>query len=181
MDLKIAQAEARYSYLRGGTGAFISGLIWLVAGLVSDSLGISTGFIVLFFGGMLIFPLSIVLDRWIFKRPAVASGHPSGQIVIETIFPMMGMLFIAWLMIPLKPDWVFAIAAIGVGTHYFGFRSAYGDFNYWIIGGLLTLVGFASIYIKQPNAQYVPYIIAGIEIVYGVWLTALSIKNDKAP
>ncbi len=180
MDLSMAQAEARYKYLRGGTGAFISGLVWLAAALVASYYDLNKGFVVLFFGGMLIFPLSTLIVKFIFKRPLLANGHPSGQIVIETIFPMIGMLVIAWLLIPIKPEWVFAIASIGVGTHYFGFRTAYGDFSYWVLGSIVTLVGLISIFFKQPKPELVPYIIAAIEIIFAIWVIPLSIKKDQA-
>ncbi|MRX28156.1 hypothetical protein [Kangiella sp. HZ709] len=179
MNIEKAQAEARYQYLRGGTGAFVSGFVWLIAALVASYYGLNQGFIVLFFGGMLIFPLSTLVLKLIFKRTLLANGHPSGQIVIETVFPMIAMLVIAWLLIPIKPEWVFAVASIGVGTHYFGFRTAYGDFSYWVLGSVMTLVGLITIFFKQPKPELVPYIIAIIEIIFAIWVVALSIKKDK--
>ncbi len=179
MNLATAQSEARYSFLRGGTGAIISGLVWLTAAIAASSNGISTGFAALFFGGMLIFPLSTLVVKFLFKRRLLPNGHPSGQIVIETIFPMIGMLFAAWLFVPLKPEWVFPIACIAVGTHYFGFRTAYGDLTYWLFGGIITAVGLASIIMKQPNSDTVPYVIAVIEIIFGFWFILMSFKKDK--
>lgn len=179
MDLKTAQAEARYTYSRGGFGALVSGVIWLIVAIIASKQGINTAFIVLFFAGMLIFPLSVLLLKLFFKRSMLPKGHPSGQIVGETIFPMIGFLFVAWLFIPLKPEWVFPIAAIGVGTHYFGFRSAYGDFTYWVLGGVVTAVGFLSIAFKQPNYEWVPYIVAAIEVVFGIWFLIKSPKSKS--
>ena len=49
-DLLQAQAELRYSYVRGGPGAFVSGLVWLAAAITADSRGVAAGFTVLFFG-----------------------------------------------------------------------------------------------------------------------------------
>lgn len=179
MNLEQAQSEIRKSYLRGGPGTIISGLVWLAAALVASSDGVNKGFLVLFFGGMLIFPLATLVVKFIFKRQLLPKGHHGGQIVIETIFPMIGMLFAAWLFIPFKAEWVFPLASIAVGAHYFGFRSAYGDRLYWLLGALMCLVGLASILIRQPSADLVPYFIAGIEILFGMWFTFESVKKDK--
>lgn len=174
MNLKTAQAEARFTYSRGGFGAIVSGIIWLIVAIIASKQGINTAFIVLFFGGMFIFPLSVLLLKLFYKRSMLPKGHPSGQIVGETVFPMIGFLFVAWLFIPYKPEWVLSIAAIGVGTHYFGFRSAYGDFSYWVLGGIVTAVGFVSIVFKQPSHELVPYIVAAIEIIFGIWFIVKS-------
>lgn len=180
MNVETAQSQARYFCLRGGTGAVTSGLVWLAAAIVASYYGLDKGFIVLFFGGMLIFPLSTVVDKFIFKRPSLVSGHPSGQIAIESIFPMIGMLFAAWLFLPLRPEFVFPLAAIAIGTRYFGFRTIYGDFSYWILGAAITLIGALSIIFKQPSSELVPFLVAIIEIVFGIWAVVSSIKNDKS-
>jgi hypothetical protein len=42
------------------------------------------------------------------------------------------------------------VAAIAVGTHYFGFRTAYGDWTNWILGGTMCVVGVAAVFIRTP-------------------------------
>jgi len=91
-DLLQAQADLRYSYVRGGPGAFVSGLVWLAAAITADSRGVAAGFTVLFFGGMTIFPLRALAVRGIFRRPSPSAGNPGPRVVIETVFPMIGGL-----------------------------------------------------------------------------------------
>lgn len=100
MKLATAQAELRNSYVHGGPGAIVSGIIWLVAGVVSFYLGVPVGFAVLFFGGMLIFPISNAIVRLLLKRSPPSQSNPGGRIVFETVFPMIGCLFAAWLLMP---------------------------------------------------------------------------------
>ncbi len=171
MDIATAQAELREAYLRGGPGAVISGLVWLAAGITATSKGVPTGFVVLFFGGMLIFPLSLLVLRSFFRNPSVSKENPGGTTVIETVVPMIGGLLAAWLLLPHRPEFVFPLAAIAVGAHYFGFRTAYGDGTYWVLGGIMCLIGLATIFLKTPDSASVPYLIAGIEVVFGCWLT----------
>ncbi len=123
---------------------------------------------------MFIFPIASFIVRYIFGRPNVTPGNPSGLIVIETIFPMIGGLLAAWLMIPYRPDFVFPISAIAVGAHYFGFRTAYGDWTNWVLGGTMCAVGIGTIFYGLPASNIVPYAIAVIEICFGCWLTWIS-------
>ena len=81
-ELLKAQADLRYSYLRGGPGAFVSGLVWLVAAAVAQARGVAIGFTVLFLGGMLIFPLWTLLVRAVFRRPSPSKDNPGPRMVI---------------------------------------------------------------------------------------------------
>ncbi len=179
LDIAVAQSELRKAYLRGGTGAVVSGIIWLLSGVVATTKSVPFGFAVLFFGGMLIFPVSSLILRTVFRRGTVSSNNPGGLTVIETVFPMIGGLLAAWLLLPYRPDFVFPVAAIAVGAHYFGFRTAYGDWTNWILGGAMCLVGAAAVFIRLPASNIVPYVIAGIELVFGIWLTSISLVNDN--
>lgn len=109
----------------------------------------------------------------------MSPSNPGGTTVIETVFPMIGGLFAAWLLLPYRPDFAFPMAAIAVGTHYFGFRTAYGDWTNWIVGGVMCVVGVAAIFIRLPAPNIVPYIIAGIEIAFGIGFAIISLAKDN--
>ena len=100
MDITTAQLELRHSYLRGGPGAITSGIVWLIAGVVANNTNVSTAFMVLFFGGMLISPLSTLIERFVFRRSSPQKSNQGLLTVIETTFPMIGGLIAAWLMLP---------------------------------------------------------------------------------
>ena len=70
------------------------------------------------------------------------------------------------------------MAAIAVGAHYFGFRTTYGDWTNWVLGGILCVVGVAAICIGVPPPNIVPYVIAGVEIAFGIGLTTVSLSKD---
>lgn len=179
MDLATAQSDLRKAYVHGGPGTVISGLVWLAAGITAANFGVSTGFTVLFFGGMLIFPSATLAVRILFRRAPAKKENPGGLTVVETVFPMIGGLFAAWLFLPHRPDFVFPIASIAVGAHYFGFRTAYGDSTYWVLAGVMCLVGVAAIIAKIPSPTSVPYLIAAIEFLFGLWLTRIGILTNK--
>lgn len=180
MDSILAQQELRSSYLNGGPGAVVSGIVWLAAAATADRSGVGTGFVVLFFGGFAIFPVATLLVRAVFRRPPPSPQNPGGRIVIETVFPMIGGLLAAWMILPHQPAAVFPLAAIAVGAHYFGFRTAYGAAVYWALAGLMCLVGLGSIFSGLPRPEMVPWIIGIIEVLFGVWLTWRELSAGSA-
>ena len=175
-----AQAELRYSYVRGGPGAFVSGWVWLAAAWAASARGTAFGFVVLFFGGMLIFPVGTTLVRTVFRRPPPAAGNPGPRMVIETVFPMIGGFLAAWLLLPHRPDFVFPISAIAVGSHYFGFRTAYGDATYWVLAALMCGVGVAAIFTAAFPSGAVPWVIAAVELGFGVGFTRAGLVGDAS-
>ena len=176
MELKSAQADLRNAYVRGGPGAIVSGLVWLAAGVVASRSGLQTGFVVLFFGGMLIYPLSLLVSRGLLRRSAEQKGNPGGPLVMETVPFMIGGLLAAWLILPHRPEFVFPLAAIAVGAHYFPFRTAYGDRTYWVLAALMCAVGITVIFMGTPPSSQVPMVIAVIEVVFGAWFTFKGLK-----
>jgi hypothetical protein len=171
VDFATAQAQLRDSYVRGGPGAIVSGVVWLAAAVATSRSTITTGFAVLFFGGILIFPISLLLVRSIWGRSPPSRGNPGERAVVETVFPMIGGLFAAWLMLPYRPDWVFPLSALAVGAHYFGFRTAYGDATYWVLGAVMCLMGIAAVLLGLPGQASFACLIAATEVLFGAWLT----------
>jgi len=150
-----AQADIRQAYLGGGPGTAVSGSVWLAAGLVAQEPGVKAGFLVLYFGGLLIFPLSLLVVRGLFRRPALPPGSLGERIVGETVIPMIGGLLGAWLLLPFRPELVLPMAAIAVGAHYFGFRSAYGDRTFWLPGAILCGIRLAPIFLVPGSVPTV--------------------------
>ena len=171
MDITVAQAELRASYMNGGPGAVVSGLVWLAAAVCSTMWGTPTGFAVLFFGGMGIFPLGTLVVRTLFGRESPSPENPGGRTVIETVFPMIGGLLAAWILLPYRPDLVFPVAAIAVGAHYFGFRTAYGGIVYWGLAAVICGVGLGTVFVGVPSGEIVPYLVAAIEVAFGLWVS----------
>lgn len=169
-----AQRELRRAYLRGGPGTFVSGLVWLVAGAAAHQRGVRAGFLLLYFGGMLIFPLSQLITRGLLREPTHQPGTLGARIVGETVVPMLGGLLGAWLLLPYRPLLVFPVAAVAVGAHYFGFGSAYGDRTFWLLGSILCAIGLIPIFLITAPAHMVAYAVSGVELLIGSWLTARS-------
>lgn len=181
MQVRQAQDDVSWSFVGGGPGAAYSGLIWIVAGFVFLWSGIGTSFIALFLGGVTIFPVSVLLSRMVFRRPALSPVNPLGMLGLESTIAMIGCMFGAWLLLPLESAYVMPLSAIAVGTHYFAFKTLYGNRLYWLLGALVTLVGFAGIYVPDLPSGSVMFAVGIVEIIFGVILSWRALKNIGPP
>ena len=176
MNISDAQAELRRTYVGGGPGAFVSGLMWFIAAWVEAHHGIRTAFIALFLGGMLIYPLGLAASRLLFRRASESADNPMGPIALEGTIAMIGCLLAAWLILPVRPEMVFPIAAVAIGTHYFVFKTAYGDRTYWLLAALITAVGLAAIFHVETPPGGLVLAVGVIEVAFGIVLTARAVK-----
>jgi hypothetical protein len=170
MLISDAQRDIDRAYVGGGPGITFSGLIWLAAAYTQSGHGTGVAFLVLFAGGMAIYPAGLLLSRYVFRRTAEAKDNPLGMTVLESTVCMIGGLFAAWLMLPLKPTYVFPLAAIAVGTHFAVFKTVYGNRLFWLLGAVVTGIGVYGIFGAAP-APAVVYGVAATEIVFGAILT----------
>ena len=177
MTVAEAQRDLRRAYVGGGPGALVSALVWLAAGLVERSHGTATAFTVLFLGGILIFPLSTLACRTIFRRAKEAPGNPLGMTALECTIAMIGGLVAAWLFLRFEPAYVFPLAAVAVGTHYLVFKTAYGDRIFWVLGALVTTIGLFDLFDMVPVPGGTIFAVAVIELVFAAILTVRALRR----
>src|SRR5687767_2733511 len=97
MQIDEAQRDLRRAYVGGGPGVFVSALTWFAAAMVERGQGVGPAFAVLFFSGMLIFPLATLASRYLFGRARESGYNPLGGLALESTIAMIGGLFAAWL------------------------------------------------------------------------------------
>lgn len=170
MSTAQAQAEVRKAFVGGGPGAVVSALVWFAAAATLSQTSLPTAFTVLFFGGMIIFPLSSAVCRLGFGRSASVKGNPLGLVALESTISMIAGLIAAWLLLASRPNVVIPVAALAVGAHYFAFKTAYGDRTFWALGAMLTLLGGISLCLPAGHDVDVMIAFAVIELGFGLWL-----------
>ncbi|TRW18107.1 DUF7010 family protein [Glacieibacterium frigidum] len=169
--MKQAQDELRAAYLGGVPGVAVSGLVWLVAGLVWDARGPGTAFIALFFGGIAIFPLSLAVARAFGAKPA-SKTNPLNALGFETTVPLFAGLFVAYALIGRDPPLAFALFAAIVGARYFAFATLYRDRTYWVLGGVMMAVGYVAAIKAALLPLNVAICIGAVEFVFAAILAA---------
>lgn len=160
----------RQGYIFGAPGALVSGLIWIIAGIIAWFHSFEISILALFFGGMVIFPVSAILSKRINPSYALHKSNPFTRLALEgTILLFVGLL-IAFTLSKSHPHLFYPIMLLIIGARYLTFQTLYGLKIYWVLGGVLLAVGCGYILWFSPQ----PYIAAlfggGSEILFSVYL-----------
>jgi len=169
MDVKEAQKDMRLAYLGGSPGALVSGLAWLIAGILAIYTSKEISILVFFLGGMLIHPVGIILSK-IFKRTGKhKADNPLAKLAIECTLILFIGLFIAYVVFQIRAEWFFSVMLMIIGSRYVLFQTIYGMKIYWIFGLILSASGIIFLISNQPF--YLAAIVGGIiEIVFAILL-----------
>jgi hypothetical protein len=146
MNFNAAQNEMRRAYVNGGIGVLVSGIVWVIAGLVTQNISFQFGMVALFFGGMAIHPVAVLIERVAYKRNKVTAPNPMEMLALQTTPILFVGLFAGFLVSKDNPDWFFGIALLAVGARYLIFQTIYGMRHYAVLGFALIAVGFAAIW-----------------------------------
>ena len=160
----------KFAFLSGGPGALVSGFVWIIAGLIAKFHSFQFSILALFFGGMLIYPLSALIEGQINKSKTDTKDNPFVKLALEgTIFLFVG-LFIAFALSRSKPELFYPIMLLIIGARYLTFQTIYGLRTYWMLGGLLLALGiFFTLYSTIP--AYFAAMAGGIiEVLFAFYL-----------
>ncbi len=92
LSIAEAQQDMREAYHGGATGAVTSATAWLIAALVATFANPVAGILTLIFGGMLIFPASVVLSKLIGRSGKHSKDNPLAPLTIEgTIWMLLAI------------------------------------------------------------------------------------------
>ena len=144
MNFLDAQEDMRKSYFSGGPGAFASGLVWITAGITALISTNQMSVMIFFFGGMLIYPLGILLSKALNRSGKHKKGNPLSNLALESTFMLFIGLFIAFLSLQIRPNWFFSIMILIIGGRYLVFSSIYGMRIYWAFGAVLVFTGIGG-------------------------------------
>jgi len=165
MKITDAQADMRQAYYGGATGALVSGTVWLVAGMIALFSTEWNSLLFFFFGGMMIFPLSMVLSKLLKRTGQHLKENPLAHTALESTVLLFIGLFIAFVVYRLQPLWFFPIMLLIIGGRYLIFNTLYGMKVYWIFGMVLILAGVGLIVMNQPF--WIGAVVGGlIEVVF---------------
>ena len=167
--LTTAQRDLSQAYAGGAPGVLVSGLVWLVAGAVWQLHGINAAFAALFFGGMAIHPLGVLIERIAFRAPKATIGKPLETLAIEATIPLFVGVIIAWVRLVRAPDLAIPTFAAIVGARYFLFRTLYGEVAYWVLGAaIFAAAGVAMFGIRLP--LNLGSVVGAIKLVAAAWI-----------
>ena len=140
----------RLSYANGATGALVSGVIWCLAGVVGIAFSKTASMLTLFFGGTLIFPLSVVLSKLLNRSGKHDPDNALRHLAFENLGILFAGLFIAFLIARFNSSLFFPIMLLIIGVRYLTFQTIYGLKIYWALGLALVAAGFLLMIIAAP-------------------------------
>ena len=138
-----AQRDVRRVYVGGFYGQLVSGVVWLVAAGVATWVSVGAGTAALWFGGMLIFPLTTLALRLRGGPASLGKGHPFTGLATQIAFTVPIGLLVAVALSTERPDLFFPAAMVLVGAHYLPFVFLYGMRRFAALAALLVLGGVA--------------------------------------
>lgn len=141
MQIAAAQADMTRAHVHGAPGVLVSALAWLVAGWLWDRHGVASGFYGLFIGGIMIFPVSLLMSRFLFNAPRTSPGNPLERLALESTFILFSGILFAYCFLRVAPEIAFPAMAVSIGVRYLLFRTIYGNPVYWLLGGVLATIG----------------------------------------
>lgn len=168
-----SQEDMRKSYFGGGPGAFVSGFVWMTAGITALISTKQISVLVFFFGGMLIHPMGIMLSKALNRSGKHKKGNPLSPLALESTFLLFIGLFIAYQALEIRPNWFFSIMILIIGGRYLIFSSIYGMRIYWAFGAILILSGLGGFLFNVPF--YLIGLIGGIiEVLFSFLIIYLE-------
>ena len=147
MKFEDAQNDMNFSYFGGAAGVLVSGLVWCVAGLVALLYSYQSSMLTLFFGGMLIHPLAMLLSKILKRSGNHDPKNPLGKLALESTIILLVGLFLAFYVAKLQVEWFYPIMLMIIGVRYLAFNTLYGIRTYCGLGALLIFSGMSCIFL----------------------------------
>lgn len=179
MTIAEAQRDVRESHLGGATGMLVSGVLWVGCGVVALTSGSRTAMLAITFGGMSIFPVSMLIVRLLGRSGLLAHGNPLGQLARESAFLMVLCIPLAFAAAIAKLEWFFPAMMVVVGMHYLPFATLYGMRLYWALGAAMMGAGYLLAFSGASFATGA-FVGGALELAFAP-LALLATRREPAP
>jgi hypothetical protein len=174
-----AQREMRFAHYGGAPGMLTSAAVWLIAGIVSIVMSPDRAVWALFIGGVLIYPISVLLTKAIGRSGKHNANNPLGSLALATTFWMILALPLAYGVSRLRIEWFFPAMLFIIGGRYLTFSTIFGTRIYWLCGAALALAGYI---LGRANAspEFGAFSGAAIEAVFAITIFATTRREIAA-
>ncbi len=146
MDITAAQQDVRRVYRGGFAGPLVSAVVWTAASAVAQWWSVSAAMAVLFFGGVLLCPLSSRVLRAMRGPALLPKGHPSNALATQVALTVPLGLLVAIALGSVAPSLFLPASLVIVGAHYLMFISLYGMRVYAVLASALVGIGGLALF-----------------------------------
>ncbi len=162
MNISDAQRDVRTVFLGGFAGQLVSSAVWCVSAALATWHSSRSAIYALVFGGMLIFPATLLLLRTMGRPAGLPKGHPMNALGMQVAFTVPLSLPLAGAATLFRHNWFYPACMVIVGAHYIPFIFMYGMWQFGVLAATLLGAGLA-IALYLPSASF----------SLGAWFTAL--------
>ncbi len=141
MSIAEAQGDVRRLYAGGFYGQLVSGAVWLVAAAVATSVSPPAAVATLFFGGVLIFPVTTLVIRLSGRPASLPAGHPMAALAMQIAFTVPIGFVVVVAMLAGHVELFFPASMVIVGAHYLPFVFLYGMRLFAVLSGAMVVIG----------------------------------------
>lgn len=180
MKIKDCQFEMRSAFLGGFGGQLVSGIIWLIAAAVSVWVSSGAGMVVLFFGSMLIFPLTQLTVRLLGRPAKVSPENKLWALGSQSAFTVPINFLLVGAATLYNSEWFFPAAMIAVGSHYLPFITLYGMRMFGILATVLVMAGAGLALYGPPIFSLGGWFTGVVLIVFAFLGRATVLKEEKS-
>jgi hypothetical protein len=174
--IRQAQTDMRKGYANGSIGIIVSGIIWLISATISHQYSAKYAIWTLFFGGMFIYPLGLLLSKLIGLSGTHTKGNQLGNLAMEGTIFMLMCIPLAYGLSLQHTEWFFQGMLLIIGGRYLTFATIYGIKIYWILGAAMGIAAYLLFYFR---VQSFASLLTGsiIEISFGLVMFLIFRKN----
>jgi hypothetical protein len=179
-NLESAQSDMRLAYLNGAPGMLTSAAVWLAAATTALVSLPTRAVWVLFIGGALIHPMSVVLCKVLGRSGKHSAGNPLAPLAFATTLWMIFCLPLVYGASLLRMEWFFPAMLLVIGGRYLTFGFQYGIRLYWVVG--LTLAAAGYLLGKAAVAPaWAGFVGGGIEAIFAAVLLVTATRETRIP
>ncbi len=169
MTVGDAQRDMCHGYFDGAPGMLVSALVWLIAGVVAFVDSPARALWALFVGGVMIYPVGVVLAKLLGRPGTHAKNNPLAGLALEGTVWMLLSMVLAYVVSLYRLEWFFPAMLFVIGGRYLTFATLYGSRVYWLCGGLLAMAGYLLVTVNAAPAT-AAWAGAGIEAAFATYI-----------
>ena len=178
-DMESAQSDMRLAYLSGAPGMLTSAAVWLAAATTALVALPARAVWVLFIGGALIHPISIVLCKVLGRSGKHSVGNPLASLAFATTLWMIFCLPLVYGASLLRMEWFFPAMLLVIGGRYLTFSLLFGMRLYWAVGITLAAAGYLLGKAAVAPA-WTGFAGAGIEAIFAIVVLVTGFREARA-